>query len=115
MSDKAGDLSSAVMHLIGQHGGLSGLLQKLQTGDLAEAAESWIGNGVNLSVTPAQLHNALGYYSVRSAADSSGLSTGDVLRRLAQHLPQAIDHMTPDGQMPTSSSGDLAMNFLRNR
>ncbi len=119
MSDnESGGLSGAVMHLIDQHGGVGGLLQKLQAGGLGEAAESWIGNGSNQAVSPAQLHNALGGESVQSAAESSGLSTGDLLRQLAQHLPQAVDHMTPDGQVPTGSSGgwmDMAMNFLRSR
>jgi uncharacterized protein YidB (DUF937 family) len=33
----------------------------------------------------------------------SGLSRQELLNGLSQHLPQVIDHLTPDGRLPTES------------
>jgi uncharacterized protein YidB (DUF937 family) len=31
----------------------------------------------------------------------SGLSQNDLLEGLSQYLPQVVDHLTPNGRMPT--------------
>lgn len=114
---ETGGLSAAVMQLVEQHGGLPGLLQKLSDGGLGDVVSSWISPGDNAPISPAQLHNALGPDTVRSAAENNGMSSGDLMRQLAQALPQMVNHTTPDGLVPAEPGGWLntAMGFLRNR
>ena len=91
----------------GQGGGLAGLMEKLQSAGLAEQVNSWIGTGQNLPVSPEQLQGAFGADQMSQMAQKMGLSTGDLGAQLSQLLPQVVDHVTPDGQLPDGGLGDL--------
>lgn len=84
----------------GVAGGLGGILAQLEQAGLGNIAQSWIGTGDNHPISPDQLQSALGTEQTQAMADQAGLSHGDFLSQLSQHLPQAVDGMTPDGQVP---------------
>jgi uncharacterized protein YidB (DUF937 family) len=98
MSDS--NISAAIMDLINQHGGVSGLLQKFEQGGLGGVASSWVSSGENQQASPDQIHDALGHDAVQNAAEKNGMSTSELLEQLAQRLPQIIDTMTPNGKVP---------------
>jgi uncharacterized protein YidB (DUF937 family) len=82
-------------------GGLGGLLNKLQNGGLADAANSWIGSGQNQPVSPGQLGSALGPDIIKTIAQRSGMSEEDITKQLSQVLPGVVDKLTPKGRLPT--------------
>ena len=82
-------------------GGLGGLLDKLQKGGLADAANSWVGPGQNQPVSPGQLGSALGPDIIKMLAQKSGLSEEELTKSLSQVLPGIVDKLTPAGRMPT--------------
>ena len=82
-------------------GGLGDLLNQLQQGGHGDAANSWVGKGENKSISPGDLANALGADQIDSLSAQSGLSREELLNGLSQYLPQVIDHLTPDGRLPT--------------
>ena len=82
-------------------GGLGGLLEKLQKGGLANAANSWIGSGQNHPVSPGQLGSALGPDVIKSLAGRTGLSEEELTKQLSQILPGVVDNLTPAGRIPT--------------
>jgi uncharacterized protein YidB (DUF937 family) len=82
-------------------GGLGGLLNKLQNGGLADAANSWIGPGTNQPVSPGQLGSALGPDIIKTMAQRSGMSEEDITKQLSQVLPGVVDKLTPKGRLPT--------------
>lgn len=86
-------------------GGLGGLLAQLQSGGLGEQVKSWISQGANQPVSGDQISSALGGAGgmLGQLAESMGLGHGELADQLAQHLPNLVNHVTPDGQMP---SGD---------
>ena len=90
---------------LGGLGGLGGLLQQLQQGGLGEAAKSWVSPGQNLSVSADQLQAALGGDRIDALAQQVGMPTGDLASQLAQYLPQVVDHLTPNGQLPEGDAG----------
>ena len=91
----------------GQHGGLAGLMEKFQSAGLAEQMQSWVGTGQNQPVSPEQLQGVFGHDQMSQMAERMGLSTGDLGAQLSQLLPQAVDHFTPQGQMPEGGLGGL--------
>lgn len=99
------DLMRIVMGLVQQAGGLEGLMARLQQGGLAEAAASWVSTGPNQAVTPAQLEGALGGDLLGGLARQLGVGQGDLAGQLAQMLPQAIDRLSPGGQLPAAGGG----------
>jgi uncharacterized protein YidB (DUF937 family) len=84
-------------------GGLGDLLNQLQQGGHGDAANSWVGKGQNKPIAPGDLANALGADQIESLSAQSGLSRDELLNGLSQYLPQVIDHLTPDGRLPTEN------------
>jgi uncharacterized protein YidB (DUF937 family) len=82
-------------------GGLDGLIAQLRAGGLGDAVDSWESTGPNLPVEPQRLGSALGPDTVQRLSAGSGLDIGQLLPMLAMFLPQIIDMLTPDGQVPS--------------
>ena len=82
-------------------GGLGDLMKQLQQGGLGDAANSWVSSGPNKSVSPGDLSQALGADQINMLANQTGMSRDDLLQNLARALPDVINHLTPDGRLPT--------------
>jgi uncharacterized protein YidB (DUF937 family) len=82
-------------------GGLGDLLKHFQDSGHADTANSWVGNGPNQPIAPGALESILGDERIQAALQQSGLSKDDLLKGLSQFLPEAVNHMTPDGRVPT--------------
>ena len=113
-------LVSAMMDLINQHGGVGGMLQQFEQGGLGAVAQSWLSpTAANQAVSSSDLGQTLDQDKVAAVAQQNGMSSEDLLSQLATHLPQIMDQMTPQGQVPDQASHgglmDLAMGFLRSR
>jgi uncharacterized protein YidB (DUF937 family) len=84
-------------------GGLGDLLKQLQQNGHGETANSWVSPGPNKSISPGDLANALGADQINSLMSQSGLSRDELLSGLSQHLPDVVNHLTPDGRLPTEN------------
>lgn len=82
-------------------GGLGDLLNQLQQKGHGDTANSWVSQGPNKQISPGDLANALGSDQIDHMMSQSGLSREDLLNGLSQQLPEAINHLTPDGRLPT--------------
>ena len=82
-------------------GGLGDLLKQFQQNGHGETANSWVSPGPNKQISPGDLAGALGADQIQSLMSQSGLSREDLLNGLSQHLPEVINHLTPDGRLPT--------------
>ena len=88
-------------------GSVGGLLQQLEQSGLGAQVASWLGSGQNLPVSVDQLRNALGEQNLGQLASQFGLPAEDLLRHLADHLPGAIDALSPNGSVEGSLAKDL--------
>ena len=84
-------------------GGLGDLMKQLQQSGLGDAATSWVGSGPNKAVSPGDLASALGVDQIDQLSSQSGLSRDDLLSGLSQLLPLVVDHLTPEGRLPTEN------------
>jgi len=84
-------------------GGLGDLLKQLQQNGQGETANSWVSPGPNKPISPNDLAQALGIDQINSLTSQTGLSRDQLLSGLSQHLPDVINHLTPDGRLPTES------------
>ena len=82
-------------------GGLGDLIGRLSAGGAAQQVNSWVGPGANEPIQPGQLGGALGSDAVSQLAARTGLSQHELLKQLAAVLPQVINHLTPNGRVPT--------------
>jgi uncharacterized protein YidB (DUF937 family) len=84
----------------GSGSGLNSLVSSLQSGGLGDAVASWLGSGENASVAPEQLKSALGEDTISQFAEKAGVSGSEAGSLLAGMLPQIVDKLSPDGQLP---------------
>jgi uncharacterized protein YidB (DUF937 family) len=109
------DLLNGVMGLIGGAGGLSGLLEKLKQSGLADQVASWVGTGENKTVSGNQIKDALGEDSVAQIAQQAGIEPDHASNGLAQLLPQIIDKLTPNGQVPQGELLEQGLGLLKGK
>jgi uncharacterized protein YidB (DUF937 family) len=86
---------------IEKQGGLQNVVAQFEKNGLGDTMKSWISHGQNLPITADQIHQALGSDMVKGLAAKMGLPADKIAEMLAQHLPQAIDKVTPDGKVPS--------------
>ena len=84
----------------GAMGGIGGLISQFEQAGLGHVAQSWVGNGANQPVSPQQLQSVFGENQVQSMASQAGMQPQDFLSQLSQHLPNAVNGMTPNGRLP---------------
>ena len=96
-------LIGLVGSLLASSGGLQGLLAKLQSGGLGDAAQSWIGTGANQPVSGEQLGSALGPDLMGTIASQLGGTPAQASGTLAELLPGLIDQLSPKGQLPADN------------
>jgi uncharacterized protein YidB (DUF937 family) len=84
-------------------GGLSAIVAKLEQAGLGAQVKSWIGNGQNLPITAEQLQQALGSDTAKQLAARFNIPLDQLSKVLAQQLPLAVDHASPNGTLPHSA------------
>jgi uncharacterized protein YidB (DUF937 family) len=94
------EMVTVVNSLIQQHGGIQGVVSQLEQQGLGGVARSWISNGPNQAISPAQVSQVFGSGVLGQLAAKAGMSPQDVAAKLSQVLPAAIDKLTPNGAIP---------------
>ena len=108
-NNAVGNLLGGVMQMIqSQPGGLGGLVQQFESSGLGGVAKSWVGTGQNLPISPDQIQQVLGSPQIQQLAQQFGIDPQEVTAQLSQHLPNLVDKLTPNGQLP---GGDLMQHL----
>ncbi len=84
-------------------GGLGDLLRQFQQAGHGETVNSWVSPGPNKPISQGDLASALGADQINALSSQTGLSRDELLAGLSQHLPDVINHLTPEGRLPTAS------------
>lgn len=110
----AGILGALLQSLAGGSGSgsgggnpLGGLLEMLTKSGLTAQKDSWVGTGENQPVTGAQIQQALPDETLKQVAEQAGVTSDQAAARIAETLPQAVDKLTPNGELPSASLEDL--------
>ena len=88
------------LQLLQQNGGLQGMLGKFQQAGYGAQADSWVSTGENQPISTDALSQVLGQGQLGRIAQQLGMSQGEAAGGLASMLPQMIDKMTPQGEVP---------------
>jgi uncharacterized protein YidB (DUF937 family) len=95
-----GEMTTVVNSFIQQHGGIQGIIAQFEKQGLGPTVQSWVGNGPNQPISADQVHQALGPDTISQLAAKLGIPQNELTAKLSQVLPQAIDHLTPNGTVP---------------
>jgi len=104
-------LIAIALQMLQQNGGLQGMLGKFQQAGFGEQAQSWVGTGQNMPISPDALSQIFGQGQLGQIAEQLGMSQQDATSGLAQMLPGVVDQMTPQGQI-TEGHNDLVAQAL---
>ena len=117
-----GDAAGGIGELLNGQGGVAGLAEKFGQKGLGDLAASWIGTGANAHISPEQIAAVLGSGPIADFAARLGISPEQASETLAGLLPEAVDRLTPNGQVPDMGGmldqlpgglGDIVGGFLK--
>lgn len=110
------EIARAAMSLFssgdGSGDGLGDIVGSLQSGGLGDVVSSWLGSGENMAVEPSQLQSAIGADKISAFAEQAGVSGSEASTLLAGILPQIVDKLSPDGQLPEAGGLDGMLGGL---
>ena len=98
-----------VTKYVNQNGGLQGVVDQFQKQGLGGIVNSWIGTGENEPVTADQVTQAVGADKIGEMAKEAGVEPKILAGQLAEHLPTAIDKVTPDGKLPDMTLPEMTI------
>jgi uncharacterized protein YidB (DUF937 family) len=99
----ANALIALIGPLIAQAGGLQGLMNKFSQAGLGDIFSSWVNTGPNPPVSGEQIKQVLGSEQINALAAKLGINPAQVSQSVADHLPTAVDHLTPEGKIDPST------------
>ncbi|MDF2799252.1 MAG: hypothetical protein K0R85_1996 [Devosia sp.] len=81
-------------------GGLGDLVDSFTQSGRGNKAQSWVGTGANETCDTSDLEETLGEETITTLTQQTGLSRSELLQRLCQTLPDAVNQLTPSGRVP---------------
>ena len=100
-----------LLQVLQQNGGLGGLMGRMQQAGMGDQVQSWIGTGANQQISPDALSQIFGHGQLDQIAQQLGMSRQDAAGGMASMLPDLVNEMTPQGQLPENSN-DLVSQVL---
>jgi uncharacterized protein YidB (DUF937 family) len=104
-------LLQLALSMLQQNGGLEGVLGKFRQGGLGQQADSWVSTGQNMNISADQLRQVFGSSAISDLAAQLGMSEGQASSTMAQLLPDVINRLTPEGQVPANSNEEIAQGL----
>jgi len=99
--------------LLAQFGGLQGLMNKFSQAGLGNVFSSWVKTGPNPPVSGQQIEQVFGSDQIKALGAEFGINPAQISEGLAEHLPSAVDHLTPEGKIdPTVNIQQQLATFL---
>ena len=104
-------LLQLALSMLQQNGGLEGILGKFREGGLSHQADSWVGTGQNMNISADQLQQVFGSSTINDLASRLGMSEQQAGSEMAQLLPEVINRLTPEGQVPENSNEEISQGL----
>ena len=91
---------------------LGDILDRFRNAGAGSKVDSWVRQGPNEPIEPKEVESAIDEETLSSLSQQTGLSREELISRIAQALPEAVDKMTPDGTLPTSAPREQTDDLL---
>lgn len=91
------------------------MVETFKSKGLGEVISSWIGTGENQTISKDQILEALGKDQIQKMAEKVGISQEEASGGLASLLPEIIDKLTPNGNIPEGGLSDVVKKLIRSK
>ena len=87
---------------------LGEILDRFRNVGAGSKVNSWVKKGPNEPLQPNDVEAAIDEETLRSLSEQTGLTKEELITRITRVLPEAVDQMTPNGELPPDNrqSGD---------
>lgn len=109
---RQGGLLDQIADSIGSSGGLQDVLDRFRNSGSKEAVDTWVKQGPNQPLETTQVEAAIDPRTLDELSQQTGLSREELLERIARDLPEAIDKMTPGGELPAAPTSQTNSETL---
>ncbi|MFD1986040.1 YidB family protein [Mesorhizobium newzealandense] len=83
---------------------LGDILDRFRNAGVGSKVDSWVGTGPNEPIEPKDVETAIDEDTLTSLSMQTGLSRDELIARITKDLPEAVDKLTPEGELPAADS-----------
>lgn len=83
-----------------RNGGMGAVLDKFRQQGMNRQAQSWMSTGSNEPIDEQSVEQVVGQDDLRRMAERLGVPEQEVAQGFAEIMPEMVDRLTPQGQMP---------------
>jgi uncharacterized protein YidB (DUF937 family) len=83
---------------------LRDVLDRFRNSGSGSKVDSWVRKGPNEPVGTQDVESAIDEETLSALSQQTGLSRDELIARITQALPEAVDKMTPNGEMPSAAA-----------
>ena len=88
------------MRWVQRNGGIGAVLKRVQQQGYGRQARSWIAPGANQPLDAEAVEAILGQADIAQMAERLGVPPEQVAQAFAEIMPELVDQLTPDGELP---------------
>lgn len=79
---------------------LGDILERFRNVGSGSKVDSWVSTGPNQPIEPREVEMAIDEDTLTSLSMQTGLSREELIARITRDLPDAVNQMTPNGEIP---------------
>ncbi|PTE12120.1 YidB family protein [Mesorhizobium helmanticense] len=79
------------------------ILDRFRKAGAGQKVDSWVGTGPNQPIDPKDVMTAIDEDTLTSLSMQTGLSRDELIARITKDLPEAVDKLTPNGELPAAT------------
>ena len=83
---------------------LGDILDRFRGAGAGSKVNSWVGTGPNEPIEPSDVQAAIDEDTLASLSAQTGLTREELISRITRDLPEAVNKMTPSGELPSEPS-----------
>jgi uncharacterized protein YidB (DUF937 family) len=88
------------MRWVQKNGGMGSVLDRFRQKGFGPQAQSWISTGQNDGIDERAVEQVVGQGELQQMAQRLGVPEQDVAQAFAEIMPEMVDKLTPEGQLP---------------
>ncbi|RWE79624.1 YidB family protein [Mesorhizobium sp.] len=88
---------------------LGDIVDRFRNAGAGSKVDSWVSPGPNQPIEPKEVETAIDDETLASLSMQTGLSRDELIARITRDLPEAINKLTPNGEMPAASAEDITL------
>jgi uncharacterized protein YidB (DUF937 family) len=88
------------MRWVQKNGGMGSVLDRFRQKGFGPQAQSWVGTGANDGIDEQAVQQVVGQGELQQMAQRLGVPEHEVAQAFAEIMPEMVDKLTPEGQLP---------------